>query len=337
VDHNLKAFIPSHRILRTGIVRDISQDFSIDVLKEAISSPFRILEIHRLNRRVKTGNEFQYVPSRTICIKFTGQQLPSHIGLFNCRYPIFPFVPKARICFSCFRIGHLSKACKSNPRCLLCGDSAHISSKDCPNSSLPAKCINCEGAHLVTSHDCPEVTRHKMALSLATAKNISYSEVRRSVTFSSPPTFPSYLSSDPKFDFLNFPLLSHPRSFPSPPPPLTNRFSPLSNLSQDPTSNYSDKDPAYTHSRKPYSQAVQLPGRFAFPLILLHIPTLHPYIPTLLPPQDFPTPMIIAPFSLNPMVVHFLLLFLNPSQPLTLILHIPNQFPPLNFLVRRVP
>jgi len=73
--HNLKAFISSHRILRTGIVRDVPQDFSMHVLKELISSPIKILEIHRLNHRIKTGNEFQYVPSRTVCIKFTGQSL----------------------------------------------------------------------------------------------------------------------------------------------------------------------------------------------------------------------------------------------------------------------
>jgi len=206
-------------------------------------------------------------------LKFTGQQLPSHIGLFNCRYPVFPFVPKARICFSCFRIGHLSKACKSSPRCLHCGDSAHTSSKDCPNSSLPAKCINCGGDHLATSHDCPEVTRHKMALSLAATRNIPYSEARRSVSPPSSSTSPfSSLPSDPRFDFLNFPSLPQPRSFPSPPPLLMNRFSPLSNLPQDPTSsNYSDNSHVHTHSHKSFSQAAQQQqqqqpkGRLAIP------------------------------------------------------------------------
>jgi len=147
VDHNLKAFIPLHRILRTGIIRDIPQDFTLEALKEEISSPIEILEIYRLNRRVKCGNEFQYIPSRTICIKFAGQSLPSYIGLYSFRYPVFPFIPKARICFACFRIEHLSKACKSNPRCLFCRNPGHDSSTDCPNKSLPAKCINCGGAH----------------------------------------------------------------------------------------------------------------------------------------------------------------------------------------------
>jgi len=60
---NLKAFVPSHRILRAGIVRVIPQDFSIEILREVISSSSKILEIHRLNRRVKVDNDIQYVPS----------------------------------------------------------------------------------------------------------------------------------------------------------------------------------------------------------------------------------------------------------------------------------
>jgi len=102
---NLKAFIPSHRILRAGIVRDIPSDFSIEVLREVISSSSKILEIHRLNRKVKVGTDIQYVPSRTICVKFAGQSLPPFIYFYNCRYPVLPFVPKARICYACYRIG----------------------------------------------------------------------------------------------------------------------------------------------------------------------------------------------------------------------------------------
>jgi len=48
-----------HQILRTGIVRDVPQDISMNLLKESISSPVKILEIHRLNRRVKIKNEFK--------------------------------------------------------------------------------------------------------------------------------------------------------------------------------------------------------------------------------------------------------------------------------------
>jgi len=79
--YNLRAFIPSYKVLRTGIMRDVPQDLSIEFIKESISSPIKILELHRLNRRTKLDNETSYVPSRTVCIKFAGQVLPLSIFL----------------------------------------------------------------------------------------------------------------------------------------------------------------------------------------------------------------------------------------------------------------
>jgi len=78
---NLKAFIPPYR---TGVVRDIPQDVPLETLKEYIFSPIKILELHRLNRRLKSGNDIQYMLSRTLCIKFAGQSLPNFIYFHNC-------------------------------------------------------------------------------------------------------------------------------------------------------------------------------------------------------------------------------------------------------------
>jgi len=127
--HNLRAFIPSYKVLRTGIIRDVPQDLTIELFRESISSPIKILELHRLNRRMKIDSEIRYVPSRTVCLKFAGQA-PRFIYFFNCRYSVYPFIPKTRICFSYFRVGHLSKTCKSRPRCLYC-EATHDSSEDC--------------------------------------------------------------------------------------------------------------------------------------------------------------------------------------------------------------
>jgi len=263
---NLKAFIPSYRVLRSGIVRDIPQDVSLEMLKESISSPIRILEIHRLNRRFKNGNEIQYVPSRTICVKFAGQSLPRFIYLHNCRHSVSPFIPKTRICFSCFRVGHLSKSCKGRPRCLHCGDAQHPSAEVCPSSHSPAKCINCEGNHLATSHDCPRVLHHKTALSLAAVENISLGEALRLVGSSSSFTSGSPLS-DPRFDFNNFPYLPRQRTSPTPDfdIPLSNRFTPIVNP-------LIPKDPPPRLTPKPYSMAAKNPTypRYRFQLDLPH-------------------------------------------------------------------
>jgi len=252
---NLKAFIPSYRILRTGIVRDIPQDVPIETLKECISSPIKILEIHRLNRRLKSGKDIQYVPSRTLCIKFAGQSLPNFIYFHNCRFPVSPFIPKTRICFSCFRVGHLSKTCKSRPRCLHCGELQHPAAEVCPSKHSSTKYINCGGDHLATSHECPRVLHHKTALSLAATKNISLTEALRLVN-SSPPYSsgsPSWDPPDPRFDFTNFPYLPRQRHSPTSDfdISLSNRFSPLSNM-------LSPRDPPpYSPIPKPYTSAVK--------------------------------------------------------------------------------
>jgi len=283
---NLKAFIPSYRVLRTGVVRDIPQDVSLETLKESISSPIKILEIHRLNRRLKSGNDIQYVPSRTLCIKFSGQVLPRFIYFYNCRYPVSPFIPKTRICFSCFRIGHLSKSCKSRPRCLHCGEPQHTTAENCPSKHLPVKCINCGGDHLATSHDCPKVLHHKTALSLASTENIPLAEASRLVS-SSPPYSSGSTSSvppDPRFDFINFPYLprQRPLSVSDPDISLSNRFSPLSNL-------LTSKDPSSLLNSSPYSSVARNPN----PNFTLK-PNYHPYNR---PQPVFPPPPRSSPNS----------------------------------------
>jgi len=206
--HKLKAFIPAYRVLRTGIVRDVPQDFSLDKLRESMTSQVKILEIHRLNRRMKIEGEIKYLPSRTLCVKFAGQFLPHYVSICNCIYPVAPFVPKARICFSCFRVGHMSKSCKSQPRCIYCGNDKHREDEDCSlKSSLPV-CINCKGAHLPTSHECVVVIKYKKALSLASTENIPLAEAKRRVGVSLPDSFS--FSKDVRYDYKNFPNL--PRS-----------------------------------------------------------------------------------------------------------------------------
>jgi len=208
----LKAFIPAHRVLRTGIVRDVPQDFSLERLREATTSTIKILEIHRLNRRTKVEGEIKYLPSRTLCVKFAGQFLPHHVSICNCIFPVLPFIPKARICFACFRVGHMSKNYKSQPRCIYCGDGRHREEEECSLKNSPPICINCKGSHLPTSHECVLVVRHKMALSLASTENIPFAEAKKKVNISSP-DFPH---KDLRFDYQNFPNL--PRHHQSPPP-----------------------------------------------------------------------------------------------------------------------
>ncbi|KYN17309.1 hypothetical protein ALC57_10405, partial [Trachymyrmex cornetzi] len=119
--HKLRVFIPSFRVLRTGIIKGIDQSLSLECIKGHIRSSIKILDIQRLNRRMTINHQVSYIPSRTLCVKFTGQQLPKEIVLFNAKYTE-PYIPKTRICYVCYRVGHIGKDCKNcKPRCLYCG------------------------------------------------------------------------------------------------------------------------------------------------------------------------------------------------------------------------
>jgi len=203
---NLRAFIPTYRIVRTGIVKDIPQHFEESDLLQFFDSPFKVVEVKRLNRRTKIDGEIKYIPSRTICLKFAGQILPKYVFLCRNRYEVSPYISKVKICFSCQRIGHISKNCKGKPRCLFCGGDKHDSPTSCPKSKDDPKCINCQGEHLATSYDCPLIIQHRKALSLAAAENIPIIEAKRKIaqTFSAP--------RDIIYDYDNFPLLNSGRA-----------------------------------------------------------------------------------------------------------------------------
>ncbi|KYN44969.1 hypothetical protein ALC56_00621, partial [Trachymyrmex septentrionalis] len=82
----------------------------------------------------------------SICIKFAGQVLPKHIFLFRTRHVVSTYVPKVRICYNCSN--HISKACRSNARCIFCDKAPHEDAQECSMKDTPHQC---EGGHLPIS------------------------------------------------------------------------------------------------------------------------------------------------------------------------------------------
>jgi len=70
---NLIAFISTYRTIRTGIVKDIPQHVDESEFLQFFESPFKVVEVKRLNKRMKINGENKYIPSRTISLKFAGQ------------------------------------------------------------------------------------------------------------------------------------------------------------------------------------------------------------------------------------------------------------------------
>lgn len=254
--HNLQAFIPTYRTLRTGTVRDIPSGIDEDTIFKAIEAPgFNVLEVRRFNKRIREEGNIKYIPSSTICVKFAGQSLPNHVSIFKTRHEVSPFVPKTKVCFKCYRVGHISSSCRGAERCLKCGHSKHSEDTICPAEGKPPQCINCQGDHLATSINCPVVIRNGAIAALAATNNISIFEARKLInqehygiseprssgnfssrqgTYSNENSFGSspQLGFDPRTDFRSFPFLRNrgaQLSSLSHPPTLTqsNRFAPL--------------------------------------------------------------------------------------------------------------
>lgn len=93
-------------------------ELSEEELKWAIKASYKIICVQSLNRAINRNNKTEYVPSQLLCIKFAGQQLPEWVTLFYDGHPVSPYVPKVRICYSCYRVGHTQRICNSNPRCM---------------------------------------------------------------------------------------------------------------------------------------------------------------------------------------------------------------------------
>jgi len=69
---NFRAFIPAYHTLKTGIIKDVPRHIDDDDILEYLDSPCKVIEVHRLNRKVRINGEIKFLLSCTVCIKFAG-------------------------------------------------------------------------------------------------------------------------------------------------------------------------------------------------------------------------------------------------------------------------
>jgi len=197
---------------------------------------FDFIEAKRLNRRMKINGEIKYIPSRTVCLKFTCQILPKYVFLCRNRYEVYPYISKVKICFSCHRISHISKNCRGKSRCLFCGNDVPESPSSCPKKDDNLHWINCQGEHLVNSRDCPLIMKHRMILSLAASENIPLIEAKRKILQS------TVIPRDITYDYSNFPLLN------------SNKFTYNSNFNNNNNPNLQNSQQHYTPNVPQYNR-----------------------------------------------------------------------------------
>ncbi|KYN17557.1 hypothetical protein ALC57_10134 [Trachymyrmex cornetzi] len=142
-ESGLSASIPAFRILRTGVIKNVSFDISENDILNHFTSPYKIVSAKRLNVRIFKDGESTFAPSRTILVKFRGQCLPRSVTYLHVSFPVMPYFPRVLMCFSCLRYGHVSSDCKSKPRCARCGSQKHPTAEDCPRHQLPPCVLMC--------------------------------------------------------------------------------------------------------------------------------------------------------------------------------------------------
>ena len=103
----------------------------------------RVLEIFKLE--IKDDTEAEALISENLTCPVTG--IIYRVEEF--RTPI-----SVQQCYNCQCFGHTAKTCRSNTKCLICGEAHHH--KGCPNrETKQAKCANCKGPHVASYKGCP--------------------------------------------------------------------------------------------------------------------------------------------------------------------------------------
>ncbi|XP_045505003.1 uncharacterized protein LOC123701544 [Colias croceus] len=176
-NNNLTASIPTYNFSRMGIVRGVPTDISMQECVEALEIPQGfgiVLKARRLNRKKKTDETTEWIPTTTVVLTLQGQKLPDRVFLYKSSLIIETYQLPTIQCRKCCRFGHIKSQCRAKPRCFRC--TKEHEGIDCNVSESSATCISCSGSHLATDPVCPEYSRQKNIKHIMSEESISYSE-----------------------------------------------------------------------------------------------------------------------------------------------------------------
>lgn len=175
--HNLKAFIPGSYLFKFGIVKNVPNNIPIEELKNNIHSDVPIKSIERMTRIDRDNKELR-INTNAIKIAFEGQAIPEEVFIYLAPRKVSYFIPRAKQCFKCGRLGHIQRVCKSTrQRCLKCGKEAEECKEIC--SSPTPICILCNGNdHHCFEENCNRKVEQKAILEIVAKGNLSYKEVK---------------------------------------------------------------------------------------------------------------------------------------------------------------
>ena len=126
-----------------------------DVEEEEIQEELRDQGIQKVRRLQRRDGDVS-VPSDSLVLTFSQENLPSKIRIAWRNAAVRPYAPYPLRCFRCQAYGHIASRCRGQERCARCSSLGH-SSASCKASP---KCT-CGGDHEVWSRDCPKLQAEK--------------------------------------------------------------------------------------------------------------------------------------------------------------------------------
>lgn len=144
--HQVSAFVPPHLACVKGIIRGVDVQMTPQEILEQFAVA-GVTSVYRCSRVVESNR----VPTESVIATFVGTSRPTEIKVWPLIYRVEHLSPRPLQCLSCWRFGHTAKACKSSPRCRLCGDSH--SADSCSTQNV--KCCLCSAGHEADYSNCP--------------------------------------------------------------------------------------------------------------------------------------------------------------------------------------
>ncbi|XP_071581229.1 uncharacterized protein [Temnothorax nylanderi] len=178
----LKAHVDQRSIICRGVITDWPA--SIPELWPVIQNKERIIKLDRMYRRNwdAATKKTTLVPTDNIIVTFKADKI-CDLSIFTngVSLRVRPYVSQTRQCYNCFRYGHTKNACKSETRCIVCGDKSH------GQCDRPVCCSNCKGQHKSTFRGCPVHEKNRSISIVMAHKNVSFYRARRIVEGEDPP------------------------------------------------------------------------------------------------------------------------------------------------------
>ncbi|KAJ8682382.1 hypothetical protein QAD02_018174 [Eretmocerus hayati] len=246
--HNLRASAPVHRLNRQGIIREVPLDIPDNAILLSLQSPSQVLKVKRLMRnKTEASNEKTLVPTQSIQITFDGQHLPPRVRLYGVSHRVEPFIQPVKMCFQCYRYGHIRSQCRSSQLCGRCGTAKHNSEDECPQKDGDPVCINCQGSHEPDNKCCPEYQLQRDARALAAQENITFKQAYARIIRNSPPEHTIRVRIIPEKAPNDEPAWSN-ADFPRLTPSLSTSFAQPSHFPLSTTSNVPSSSQAHRSS-----------------------------------------------------------------------------------------